>query len=119
LRSLGCPNGHAIFQNLNGGRCINCSRHILVDDPDAMFINPDSVTPKHGDPLSVQNLRCKHCSQCPFYSGTYHCPLCDSSVSSTSFTFLPPPTPLNTNADTATVEEQFKEEIASYESWDQ
>jgi hypothetical protein len=91
----------------------------LVDDPDAMFVNPGSVKPNHGDSISVQILRCKHCSGLPRNQASYYCPSCCSSLYYTSFKFLAPPPPPNTNADTTAVEEQFKEEIASYESWDQ
>jgi hypothetical protein len=119
LRSLGCSNGHVVFPN--GALCTNCNQRILLDDPDAMYVQPGSVTPTQGGRIGLQILRCKHCSGRPVYSTSYNCPSCNCTVSYNSFKFLapPPPPPRNTNADTAAVEEQFKEEIASYESWDQ
>ncbi|KAJ2924442.1 hypothetical protein H1R20_g12645, partial [Candolleomyces eurysporus] len=103
LGSLGCYNGHAVFTGPRN--CKGCSREISIGDPEAMYVDPSSTgTFKYGNTgtepgsiMSLANLRCKNCSSKPLSCTLYGSP--------------------NTNTDTVHVEEVFKEEIASYESW--
>ncbi|KAJ2924440.1 hypothetical protein H1R20_g12646, partial [Candolleomyces eurysporus] len=122
LGSLGCYNGHAVFTGPRN--CKYCSREISIGDPEAMYMDPSpTVTYKHGDAgielgMNLANLRCKNCSYTPIYCKSYSCPSCGSSTPYASFWIISSPAQ-NTNADTVSVEEVFKEEIASYECWSQ
>ncbi|RXW11801.1 hypothetical protein EST38_g14054 [Candolleomyces aberdarensis] len=81
---------------------------ISMDDPEAMYVHL----------MSVQNLRCKHCSNQPLPNGTYICPS-SCGTDSASLKFIAPASRQSANTDTVNIEEVFKEEIASYESWNQ
>lgn len=115
LRSLGCPNcSAAIFSTHTS--CNNCSRTILLDDADA-FCYVSSITGT--DPrINVQYLKCQHCSGPPIYSQNYYCSSCGNYTYPSNFRLIPSNTPQKASSE-GTIEEVFKEEIASYESWDQ
>ncbi|RXW16738.1 hypothetical protein EST38_g9117 [Candolleomyces aberdarensis] len=101
LGTLGCSNGHPVFAG--PANCFSCGQKILLDDPEAIYLynNTAVLVQDTGIPgpsrmrliINLQNLKCRLLSPKSRQS--------------------PGPGP---NVD---VNEVFKEEIASYESWDQ
>ncbi|KAJ2926567.1 hypothetical protein H1R20_g10527, partial [Candolleomyces eurysporus] len=101
LGSLACPSGHVMFPAARN--CSGCSRSISVDDPEAIYLyNSSSVQIQDsGTPgptrtsliINLQILRCRAMT-----TGSHQNPGPRSDVN---------------------VSDVFKEEIASYESWDQ
>jgi hypothetical protein len=128
LGSLGCSQcGNAPILFLR--YCKSCGHPIEKDDPLHPQIPVDSLvrsTCSSGGIefyVALSDLRCKHCSKSPYPSlVSVACRLCNSHVSSQSLKLVFPsiaPSPPDTNAVMVKVEEVFKEELASYESWNQ
>ncbi|RXW14606.1 hypothetical protein EST38_g11248 [Candolleomyces aberdarensis] len=118
--------------------CHSCTRKILPDDREAIYLcDKASVLVQDvstSGPMRTQflvklaDLRCRHCSKCPLicqYNSGYGCPSsrCGNIVlGSGSFRLLladGAPQKAKSDEYVKVVNEVFKEEIASYESWDQ
>ncbi|KAJ2924437.1 hypothetical protein H1R20_g12652, partial [Candolleomyces eurysporus] len=135
LKALGCPGvscGTAKFKSPR--YCLSCSRKILPDDPDAIYLcHNASVRVQDvstSGPTRTQflvklaDLRCRHCSDCPLMSKSiagYGCSSssCAKVVCPTDSFRLLLTDGASQNASDKNVDEVFKEEIASYGSWDQ
>jgi hypothetical protein len=131
LGGLGCSLGHPLF----AGRaisCHSCSAGIPVDDREAIYLyNGSSVLveqrgfmngpPKMDLSISLSDLRCRECRDWALSCGTYVCPSCPSTVNYSKITLLSPVLRQSSGPKsnvTGSISEVFKEEIASYESWD-
>jgi hypothetical protein len=124
LGGLGCNSCKAAMFT-SAANCRVCNQEILIDDPEALYLPNCSVQIQDTGTrpgrsqvvLNLQSLRCRHCNNYPLNLTTYSCPSCSYSVGYTSFRLLFTGLCGKRRAD-VTVEEVFKEEIASYESWD-
>jgi hypothetical protein len=123
LGSLGCASCYApMFTSPRD--CVNCKQQILLDDADALRLNSKYAriydsgvlgTEKLQLTISIRHLRCKHCSFPPLLPQSYDCPSCGSRTGHADFRLLPSGSRPNHMA----IDREFKEEIASYGSWDQ
>ncbi|KAJ2924443.1 hypothetical protein H1R20_g12648, partial [Candolleomyces eurysporus] len=136
LKALGCSEmscASAMFKVPQN--CIGCSRRILPDDPEAIYLcHNASVLVRDvstSGPARTQflvklaDLRCRYCLVCPLVchpNSGYGCASssCDNIVCGAgSFSLLlGDGAPQKAKSD-QNIDEVFKEEIASYESWDQ
>jgi ribosomal protein L37E len=125
LGSLGCYSCKAAMFT-SPANCRSCGRQILVNDPEAIYICgcsvqiQDSGTSGPGRSqviFNLQYLRCQQCANYPINYTTHYCPSCGYGVSYQNFRLLSSSFRAKQNTD-VTVDEVFKEEIASYESWD-
>ncbi|RXW13997.1 hypothetical protein EST38_g11856 [Candolleomyces aberdarensis] len=112
LGSLSCSKCHSAMFN-SPQYCQHCGRTISVNAPEDI-----SHIGKVGSlKVNSQNLRCGGCTRIPLQMQSYACPSCHSSTSYKNFRLMAS-THQSPRPD-AKVEDVFKEEIASYESWDQ
>lgn len=119
--NLTCLNGHTIFRN--NFNCQGCSCLITVDDPGAINLISSYVvvvgSPTNSlMPISLLDLRCAKCSKVPITCTSYYCGSCYNNVNYPDFRY-PFPSVTQRPEGSANVDEVFKDEIASYESWDQ
>ncbi|KAJ2932332.1 hypothetical protein H1R20_g4760, partial [Candolleomyces eurysporus] len=125
LCSLGCPSCFkSVFHAPLTSWC--CNRSISVADYSTIrLLNGTSGTFTYSAnrfqiSLKLTSLRCSSClDSCPIdYRPDYHCSSCNSIVAPSNFRLI---NPLHRNraiAPELNVSEMLKEEIASYESWD-
>ncbi|KAJ2926569.1 hypothetical protein H1R20_g10529, partial [Candolleomyces eurysporus] len=96
LGTLGCPKGHPVFAS--PASCLSCDQKISIDDPEAIYLyNNTAVLIQDTGIPGPSRMR----------------PIIDLQNLKCRSRQSPGPGP---NVD---VNEVFKEEIASYESWDQ
>ncbi|KAJ2924444.1 hypothetical protein H1R20_g12649, partial [Candolleomyces eurysporus] len=130
LGMLGCFRCQAAMFT-NGRNCVSCSRTIAVDDCSALHIpNGALSTYFHAeDPASgltqvtfrinLQHLMCRACSECAFSLTSYTCPSCSQLVSYSIFELRLGKNGIENGSAPQKILEEFGEEIARYEAWDE
>jgi hypothetical protein len=130
LSMLGCYKCEA--QMFTGSRnCISCSRTIAVDDYTALTLFPGvgtsqvetvvttsglSTTTFH---ISTRHVSCRGCSQSALAHTGYSCPSCSFDQGNQWFKARPGNGTIKDDSASQKVLEEFQDELASYESWDQ
>jgi hypothetical protein len=113
--------------------CHSCAQTIAVDDRGALYLGPgpratyiDTHVPASGPATSAfcvntQYVMCRSCSNCAFSTVNLVCPSRSCLRTTTDAFFNLKPDQIVTEGGCASqiILEEFADEIASYESWDQ
>ncbi|KAJ2921992.1 hypothetical protein H1R20_g15101, partial [Candolleomyces eurysporus] len=132
LGLLGCTScQRAMFSN--DRNCASCTQTISVNDRHALYFAPGaSITgivrtqhtlvrgPAPTDfVINLLDLMCRGCSNCAFTSGNYICPSCALSTGYQHFRLITSNSTIDIGISSQKILEEFGDEIARYESWDQ
>ncbi|RXW14600.1 hypothetical protein EST38_g11253 [Candolleomyces aberdarensis] len=130
LGMIGCYYCQAgMFQT--GSNCVSCSRTIAVDDCSAicmfggscdMYIhaeNPATGPATATVCINLQSLMCRGCSKCAFSLENRTCPSCSRAIGYRAFKLRLGKSVIKNSSASQKILEEFGEEIARYESWDE
>ena len=130
LSMLACWYCKAVI--LTGSRsCVSCAQTIAVDDRNALYLACGSFAtwidphiPATGPAkatfcINLKCVMCRSCSKLALPCETYNCPSCCKGNKYSDISVLPGKNVLDGDSTRQRILEEFGEEIATYESWDQ
>ena len=131
LRMLGC--GHcsqaAIFTI--DRKCQACGRRVAVDDSKALYFGggvgtagmvtqvPDTEPATSNLLVNLQYLLCRNCKRAALPLTNYTCPTCSRPTAYQNVKLIPAKRAVESGSTSQKILEEFGDELARYESWDQ